>query len=640
MKMNKKKRFILFMALILIFTSCVENAGVRNSDRSGKSTDTQGKAGGHGKNSAKDDESDLSGGASDTTGKIELRHLVDPFDGTYKTKVTIPKNFTGLLYLSGINVTSLSDRLIHARFNFGRDLEPITIPATIGRGSGITPQTDIEVVILDMNNKPFENIRLQYDLFDYNLYDDDEDGVEESDPTSDPRDSNLYCRGLRLEYDPTFEGTSCDSAGSRCLYGYAKIKDSGLYDISNERYLNVSSPQLDERTGGYSTSSSELPLANALTKCLPDNQNGNNLNFVLGGIYNLTNTSAAITYDSLLDSSAIKSSVDFSNYKYRGPFRALAQSEWQVSGAALFSDLAVGGTEPTGLFQKILTNSTQFDPNAGYRSFMFPRAGSMALRSGVEYFGNQNNFGTIGIPLGVRSITALLSNGDTEFMDGCNIRISNYDNYTNESISSCNVTATIELLTKNTDGTETIINSSSDVKLQLIRPSLTDYQGQEVLYTSMKKCTSSQSCGGNECCYNHRCWSKDLVTQCIEDSEVVGNKGVGETCNTDYECSSLCCNRAKGTCQVHINNETDQVLCSKGPGEKCIAKEWCRKESVKTCKIYKTGVTNTGDIICSRRCYPVMTFGDCKNGSCVSPPIPEVPDFDPNNCPANLPDLP
>lgn len=126
--------------------------------------------------------------------RVELRHLVDPSDGTYKTKVTIPKNFSSILYISGLNVTSLSDRLITVRFRFGREQEKIDIPAVIGRAPGITPQTDIEVLQLDFRSKPFQNLRLLYDLFDYNDYDSDDDGVEDfrdsnnqvSGPTQDP----------------------------------------------------------------------------------------------------------------------------------------------------------------------------------------------------------------------------------------------------------------------------------------------------------------------------------------------------------------------------------------------------------------------------------------------------------------------
>ncbi len=81
-------------------------------------------------------------------GRSELRHLIDPFDGTYKIKTTIPKNFSGFLYISGLNIQSLSSKILNVRFRFGRDLEPIEISGvTVGRGEGITPTTDIEVLI-------------------------------------------------------------------------------------------------------------------------------------------------------------------------------------------------------------------------------------------------------------------------------------------------------------------------------------------------------------------------------------------------------------------------------------------------------------------------------------------------------------
>src|SRR5690606_30852708 len=128
-------------------------------------------------------------------GKVELRHIIDPETGNYRTKVTIPKNFGGYLFLSGLNVTSLSNRLIKVRFKFGRELEPITVPAVVTRGEGITPATDIEVLALNMSSKPFENIRLIYDLYDYNDYYDG--GSESLEPTQDPLNGGLYCRGLK-----------------------------------------------------------------------------------------------------------------------------------------------------------------------------------------------------------------------------------------------------------------------------------------------------------------------------------------------------------------------------------------------------------------------------------------------------------
>ena len=93
-------------------------------------------------------------------GKAELMHLVDPVDGTFHKKVTVPKNYAGYFYLSGLNIASLRSRIVNVRFNFGREFESVTIPATVGRAPGLTPQTDIEVLILDMADRPFSQVRL------------------------------------------------------------------------------------------------------------------------------------------------------------------------------------------------------------------------------------------------------------------------------------------------------------------------------------------------------------------------------------------------------------------------------------------------------------------------------------------------
>ena len=54
---------------------------------------------------------------------VELRHFIDPFDGTYKTKLTIPKNYKGNLYLAGLNIATLRNKLVKVRFKIGRELE-------------------------------------------------------------------------------------------------------------------------------------------------------------------------------------------------------------------------------------------------------------------------------------------------------------------------------------------------------------------------------------------------------------------------------------------------------------------------------------------------------------------------------------
>ena len=624
----------------------------------------------------------------------ELRHIVDPFDGSYKTKVSIPKNFTGLLFLSGLNITALSNRLISVRFRFGRDLEPVTIDAVVGRAPGLTPQTDTEVLILDMNNRPFENIRLLYDLYDYSDYRDDANPlIETKSPTNDPRNVGLYCRGLKLEHDPTFlpgnnnarcdgivacpfsvnqcnGGAKCASNGSpqglvigdvanihfldelnnkcyrningtnwvdvsvsggqilsptgeKCLYAYAKIKDKGLIQANNVAF-NPVLPQIDISGGGYATDSKDQQL----TKCLP-------------GILDLTTPANSVGHlKTLLNATSVAgaallfgntvTTADNSSYTYQGPYRALDEAAWEISGGAVFSNIATGAN-PVGLFQGSLAGAPTINGlpsgNGGFNAFLFPRAGKMSLQSNVTHFSATTPFAPI------RAQNSLAANGNSDFMDGCNIRVSNHDSFSNEGISSCNVTAVIEILAKDPTTGETVIlgNANHELKLQLIRPSQTDFEGKEVLFTAMKSCQTSNGCGGDECCYNNRCWSKNLVSQCIEDAPTIGNGGVGASCGSDYECSSLCCNQNTSSCAVHINSATEKVLCSKSPGQRCVAEEFCRIEQVPTCQVTKTGIDPQGKQLCALRCFNIPTHGSCTNGFCQLPAFPDPETFDPDN---------
>lgn len=611
----------LWLVIFTLFlSSCLENMGEGTRTRDGQALTEEGggktAGNGDGKGSAPSDGGFNEGSEIFEAGVTEIRHVVDPFDGTYKTKVTIPKNFRGLLYLSGLNVTSLSDQVVKVRFRFGRDLEPVTIPATVGRAPGITPQTDIEVLILDMTDRPFEDIRLLYDLFDYNDYR-DEDGNETLEPVSDPRDGNLYCRGLRLEHDPTFQGSLsnslCDAQNERCLYAYAKIRDSGLYDVQNSRYLNPSEPQIDIQGGGYLNEPTSLQLK----KCLPDNVSKVNTEEVVQSDAEFTGGSNLEYLNSLFFDG---------DYQYRGPFRALSTSLWEIKGDAVFSEVDVDN-QGTGIFQQTLNTSGPLPVMAdgGYNSFLFPRAGRLELSSNVEHFSSSQD------PFGERVMTSLLSSGETDYVDGCNIRMMNQDSFSNEGISSCNVTAKIEILVRGkNESSDKVRTSTTGVKLQLIRPSLTNFEGKEVLYTSLKNCSSSSACGSNECCFNQRCWSRNLVSQCLEEADIVGHLGIGEACSSDFECSSLCCNSSIGSCQVHINTSEEQKLCSKSPGQKCVTKEYCRKENVTQWFIVKTGVSPSGVQECALRSYNVPTHGDCVNGKCIPPDPPPVPNFDPD----------
>ncbi len=629
-RLRKLFKFILLSTCVLQL-SCVENASTKRAKSADGASLTDSNGSGDGNGAGPSTGGNVIDGSVDfTNGRAELRHIVDPFDGTYKEKVTIPKNFTGFLYLSGLNITSLSDRIIKVRFNFGREMEPIVVPAAIGRAPGITPQTDIEVLILDMNSRPFENVRLLYDLYDYNTYETTAGGFQEDDVefTSDPRSGGLYCRGLRIEHDSTFLDSSsnglCDAADEKCNYAYAKVVDSGL--VSGGIAINPSEPQIDLDGNGYTQDSS----ANALKKCLPDTGSGNenSAEAIINGTFQ-----TALAYGANV-------TVDGNTYQYNGPYRAIASSDWEITGDAIVSSIDALNPVGTGLFQSLLTAG---NVDSGQRSFLFPRAGKMSLNANVDYFGlNSHENTTRG-----DAATRLLASGDSQWMDGCNMRVTNHDEFTNEGISSCNVTATIELITPDlVNGGDLVIfpdptlvnqddKAASRVKLQLIRPSLTDFQGREVLYSAMKTCSNSNSCGSQECCFNSRCWSKDLVSQCLEDVPGEGNMGIGESCSSDFQCSSLCCNASTGSCAVHVNSNEQTVLCSKSPGQACVAKEWCRQENVPNCLKVKTGTTPTGQVTCALRCYNIPTFGECKNGTCEPPQVPDPDPFDPsdpNNC--------
>jgi len=623
----------------LFLTACVENQGTRSSRKSSAlRAITPGNT--KGASAGKTD-----GGITDLTssieenGKAELRNIVDPIDGVFRKKVSIPKNFNGYLYLSGLNITSLSNRLVSVRFSFGRELETITIPATVGRAAGLTPQTDIEVLILDMGSKPFENIRLLYDLFDYNDYRDKSTGKEVLEPTKDPRNPLLYCRGLKLEHDPTFVRTAddntCDETGEQCLYAYAKIRDSGLFQLSNPNdpssarvAITPSLPQVDFKGSGYS----QETVSNNLKKCLPDNFNRGEFN----SNFNTSLANLSVGSEVILDSKS---------YIYNGPYRAIGPSQWEigsngVTSAAFFpppnvpapsDDQTLFNNYPAGLFQR--SGNSSLDANTGHTSFLFPRAGKMSLKAEVEYFGSLLPWGdTIDAanPTPPRAKTSLVASGDSSWMHGCNMRVTNFDTFTNEGIGSCNVTATIEVITEE-GGTAVVLATSNEVKLQLLRPSLTNFQGQEVLYSSMKTCSSSRGCGSSECCFNNRCWDRSLVSQCLDDVNIEGNRGIGEVCSSDYECSSLCCNQATSTCAVHTNIGTTPVLCGKQPGQQCVAKEWCRKENIADCYVVKTGTSPTGTQECALRCYNVPTHGNCRNGICLAPVQPTPPPFNPTN---------
>lgn len=551
-----------------------------------------------------DNEEEISGS------EVRLRWIIDPLDKDSKKKVSIPRNYNGFLYLRGLNISSLKDRLIFARFRFGRESEAVIVPAFIARPSDVVPHRYEDLmVVLDLKKRPFDKIRLLYDLFDYNEYWDFINTREGEGPTIDPRADGLYCRGLKIKDDPTFISTNdnglCDADGEICYYAYAKLLDSGLFNDLGQR-LPVLWPQMDLTGKGYDTNTED----DALKKCLPDNNNVVHFNGVLDSNVN----PGSLSYNS---------SITFSDrtFHYKGPFVAVNQSEWEISDAALFSPIDVNNTRGSGLFQYSLNQSA----DGGYGSFMFPRAGRMELRAGVGHFSSATPFGT-------RSLQALSVSGETSYVDGCNLRMIYQDSLFNETISSCNVTASIELFTKDfTTNDEVVIVNDGEIKLQLIRPSLTDKDDNEYLHASLKKCMKNSNCAASECCFSGRCWSSKNIAQCKEDDDlIVGTFPVGTNCTSDYQCASLCCDSRVGTCQVHDESSNPPVFCSKLIGQSCVGERWCQRQNLLQ-RLKVTTLVRNGVQMCTLKNLIRPTFARCVEGLCVAPEPLLNHFFDPAN---------
>lgn len=587
-----RKLSLSLMVTSLLLVSCVENSGVRGkTSRSGTSL-TGGSSNSNGTGSLPNG-SGLGTGEDLQTMKVELSHLVDPFDGTYKKKLTIPKNFKGNLYLAGINVAALQDKLVKVRFNFGVDRQSVVLGATIARAPGIIPQTDIQVLVVDMNSKPFSKMSLNYDLYDYNDYSDATKA-----PVTDSRDGGLYCRGLQLEDDPTFNNgstttSSCSAAGAKCLYGYAKITDSTMYNATTGLSNISTRPQVWSGAGATRNPTLSTSIS---SMCLPDN--GSHVAF--NDLFEQALT--GLNYNDLI-----------LGMRYRGPYRAINTDQWRIQGDAIFGE--------KGLYIDKINSVEKY---IGYSSLLFPRAGKLKLNQDVLYLGSADRFGD-------RETSVTPSTGTTAYVDGCNLRVMNYDPVTAEGMGSCNVNASIEVFYEK-NGAEVNITTDRSIKLQLVRASVTNFEGKEVLSSAFKRCESSSTCGSDECCFNQRCWSKELVTQCVDQVPVIGNQEVGANCSSDYECSTLCCNQATGSCAPHNPNGTVPVSCSKTAGQRCVAKEFCKPEYVATCKIVKNGFNQDGTVACTLRCPAVETYGECKGGYCVPPAVPAVPTFDPKDC--------
>ncbi len=643
-----KKILALVLGMVFIISGCLPS-DVPSSNLSQQVTNPGSVTSGSGAGAV---DSNLGNGTS-LPPKVEVRHLIEPNlstdtnystgtgqvgGGSYVRKMTLPKNYAGRLYLAGINIGSLVDRHVSVRFKFGVNREAVTIPAVVTRAPGITPQTEISVLVMDLRGEPFRNIRLPYDLFDYNEYDFSSD----DEPVQDNRDSGLYCRGLRVEDDPTFQGVgACDGVQSlagqpaeECLYAYAKVIDQGLLKKSGSVWvpLSPSFPQVKSVTGAnfYQDFMNQMILKPLLDKMPASGFSAATYKFSEVSVPATPSDSVNISFSG----ATIWNSVTIlgSEYRYRGPYRLVNRTNWhfnypfdQIHGKnKLFREnsyvtypLTTAGILPDD------STTTPVQNRLYYHSYLFPLATKLSLTANVSHLASND-------VLGPRTEQNLSVAGKTLWMDGANSRAQSR-NSDLEHIGSCNVSAQIEIIAKDNNQNDYVIASSKDVKLQLVRPTqyVTD-SGNEVLYNNFKTCTSTTGCSSNECCFNNRCWDQTLVSQCLDSNSSVGNKIIGESCTTDLECTSLCCNRTTGQCAPHDTITTPAVLCSKPIGDSCIAKEWCQKTTVIKCLVIKTGTDPLGNTTCRQHCYNEEQFGDCKNGICVPPVQPSIPPFNPS----------
>lgn len=628
----KMKKLSLVFTFIFLFTACFEQVPTGTREIAGQNQGIGNGAGGgsiDGDGVVSGDDGGLDDSDAVDVAKVEIRHLIEPEidtnsnSGKYTRKLTLPKNYNGLLYVAGINITSLADKNLRVRFRFGLNSSPITVPATISTGAGITPQTSVEVLVIDMRNRPFNNIQLPYDLFDYNQYEFDPNatpGVGElSEPVDYNRDENLFCRALRLEDDPTFTGSladGCKESTDVCKYAYAKIVDKGLVD--NVTGVPILPTEINVAGEGaiYDDDSDAIKTQ----RCLPDDPSLGSYRYDDGVTFNGFGSVRTINDPD---------GNNVGQYVYQGPYQANDFSNWEISEEAILSPVfgIFGGHNN---FDGNANSMSILESNNGYKSRLFPLYTKFNLASGIEYMGSSQADA-------VKTLTETLGNGDSQYLDGCNERVSTEDSYTGEHVGSCNATSKIEIIAIDDDGTENVIDSSIEVKLQLVKPEEIRNTGENLLLSSFQSCSSSSQCGSDSCCINKRCWSKTIVSQCVEDFDNFGDLLPGDSCTSDHQCGSLCCNRTTGKCAVHDTGADPPVLCSKPSGQSCISKEFCQKHPITRCFIVKTGFDSQGGETCALRCYNYEVYGDCvgssgvNEGICVPPETPEQPVFNPND---------
>lgn len=608
-------RVYLFIFCIFATTACVDSASARK-DNVGSGTTNQ---------TTENPANTSPQWVDEVVPEVELTHFIDPLDGSYSRKLTLPRNFDGHLFLAGLNLATLADKALKVRFTFGKEKTPVMLTATVGKGQGATANTIVDVLMVDLQGQnQLYSVQLFYDLFDYNQYDFDTIAAGGGDVAQSNRDPGLYCRGLLLDDDPTFTGSTCNASSTgpegACLYSYASIKDKGLekeFTTGSYVYTVPSEPHISAQVNAPYYQNTDSIMTK---RCLQDFTPTATLNWLTPPNYVYSSLETFNSFDDIIN-------IAGTNYRYSGPYRAVNIAQWALPAGV---DSALFGRY--GIFRKSLRDGLALSEKirGGVVSNLFPRYTKKNISSNVEHLATS----LATTPGEEKSIQNLASSGKSNWMDGCNARVTSWSQVTGEHIGSCNVTGKVEVLYYDFQLNKNILLlESKKLKLQLVRPAVINSNGEDVLASTFSYCSSNTQCGSDSCCFNNRCWSKDIISQCLDETSNTGGYPSGAACSSDLQCASLCCDQTSGVCNVHQNsNEQNPVLCNKNPGQACIAQDWCAKQIVPECYVVDTGPGADG---CMYQCFNVERSGNCTNNYCVTPtPRPSDPwnPSDPNRC--------
>jgi len=447
--------------------------------------------------------------------------------GTFQEKLSISKDFQGVLYIDLKDINLFKEKLLLARFSFGRNSEnPIELPLSYVTKS--IAGVEKGVLALSIPSKNFFSIPLDYQLYDYSL-----DAIAGDNAFHE----DVYCRGLKIEDDPTSNQTSCSKLDDRCLYTYARVDDQGLFHESSSTFIQPTELTVSQdESRAYEFNLDPINLR----RCLSDQKSVyvKNKNIDIGELITL----------------------DDEGYRFKGAFKPIDPSNWGIQGDASWGRF--------GIFQAEYSLGKNLE--LGYKSNLFPRAGKIINKSKRYYLGSKN-------PLDQKVITNVTgdasgsSAGLTDWVDGCNLRVLSRDSL-GKNIGSCNVTSNIQIFYR--DGsTEVMIYSNEtlekagQVKLQIVNNISTKIDVQD-----FNVCVTDSGCSSTSCCNEGRCWDRTKYKDMFCKPSNSG-KQTGQVCNNDTECLSACCiGSLTGNGGVCADSTSS---CKRQVGESCIHSDAC-----------------------------------------------------------------